>query len=492
MKPEVFRRRAVAYRMREREASNPTPVPVEAPRFKQQPAVSPDDPRLADLQRFHKTDLGNSELLATWHGDELRYCPAWNKWMAWDGQRWKIDDTGAVYRKAAEIVRERYALAGKIDDQDERKRVATHAFKCESKARLDAMVALAATNAALVIQPDALDTDGMLLNTGNGTLDLRTGELQKHRREDLITKLVPTAYDRGANCSQWLRFLSKIFERDQELINFVQRAIGYSFSASVSEQCLFMLHGDGQNGKSTLIEAVLHLLGDYSLMSPSDTLLAKRNDGIPNDIARLQGRRFVAAIETDENRRLAESRIKGLTGGDTITARFMRGEWFDFQPEFKLWLATNHLPRVRGSDLAMWRRIRLIPFHYTFSEKETDPDFLKSLIATELPGILRWSVMGCLDWRKNRLKPPEQVTAATDEYRASENQVARFIDESDIGSDGEVRLRDAYHEYRTWTGETGEHQLTEKAFAQRLLRCGFTKHKRKAGMFYGRVSPKNG
>ena len=443
------------------------------------------DPRLADVRSVHQTDLGNSGLLASWHGAELRYCPAWGKWLAWDGTRWRIDDTGAVYRMAVETVRELYALAGKIDDQDERKRVATHAFKCESKARLDAMVALAATNAALVIQPDALDTDGMLLNVENGTLDLRTGELRKHRREDLITKIVPTGYDCGAHCSSWFRFLHRIFQRDQQLINFVHRAVGYSLTASVSEQCLFMLHGDGANGKSTLIETVLHLLGDYALMTPGDTLLAKRNDGIPNDIARLQGRRFVAAIATDENRRLAESRIKSLTGGDTITARFMRAEFFDFQPEFKLWLATNHLPRVRGSDLAMWRRIRLIPFHYTFSEKETDPDFLKSLIATELPGILRWSVMGCLDWQKQRLNPPKQVTAATDEYRAGENQVARFIDECCVtGERCEALARPLYQAYRAWSANAGEDALTEKAFAQRMSRCGSTKRRKTRGWTY--------
>ena len=325
----------------------------------------------------------------------------------------------------------------------------------------------------------------MLLNVQNGTLDLRTAELRKHRREDLITKLVPTAYDRGATCPQWLRFLHKIFQRDQQLINFVHRSIGYSLTASVSEQCLFLLHGDGANGKSTLVETVLHLMGDYALMTPGDTLLAKRNDGIPNDIARLQGRRFVAAIETGENRRLAESRIKSLTGGDTITARFMRGEFFDFQPEFKIWLATNHKPHVRGADLAIWRRIHLIPFNYTFPRSEQDPDFKQLLIATELPGILRCSVMGCLDWQKQRLKPPEQVTAATDEYRAGENQVARFIDECCVtGERCEALARPLYQAYRTWSANAGEDALTEKAFAQRMSRCGSTKRRKTRGWTY--------
>jgi len=438
-----------------------------------------------NLADFRPTDLGNAELLVRRHGDDLRYCHAWAKWLAWDGTRWAVDDSGEVYRRAAATVRELYGAAGSIsDDDDRRKAIVKHAVRCESKSRLDALIDLAANQADLVIRPHDLDTNPMLLNVKNGTLDLRTGELQPHERADYISKRAPVECDPAASCPQWLRFLHRIFAGDVKLIGFLQRAVGYSLTAKTGEQCLFICHGTGANGKSTLLETILHMLGDYALMTPSETLLLKRTDGIPNDVARLRGARYVSAIETEEGRRLAESRIKSLTGGDTISARFMRGEWFDFEPEFKLWVGTNHRPTVKGTDLAIWRRLRLIPFGVTIPPEDRDPD-LKDKLRDELPGIMRWAVMGCLDWQKRRLDPPDAVRMATAEYRKAEDQLGRFLDECcDTGDDLTIPARRLYLRYKKWADDTGEHPLHEKGFGQRMAERGIKRLKTKAANVY--------
>ena len=233
---------------------------------------------------------------------------------------------------------------------------------------------------------------------------------------------------------------------------------------------------------------MLHVLGDYGLMTPGETLLLKRQDGIPNDVARLRGARYVAAIETEENRRLAESRIKSLTGGDTITARFMRGEWFEFRPEFKIWLGTNHRPNIKGTDLAIWRRIRLVPFNVTIPRAERDPELLAKLRA-EAPGILRWALSGCLEWQKKRLDPPDAVRAATAQYREAQDQLGRFIEECcETGGELKARARPLYAAYKAWAMDTGERPLTEKAFAQRMTDRGFEKRKTKMGAMYRRIA----
>ena len=438
-----------------------------------------------DLADFRATDLGNAELLVRRHGDALRFCHAWAKWLCWDGTRWAVDDSGEVHRRAASTVRELYGAVGSIVDDERRKAIAKHAVNCEAKSRLDSMVHLAANQAELVIRPEDLDTNPMVLNVTNGTVDLCTGELRPHDRGHHISKLAPVKYDPEAQCPQWLRFLHRIFDGHAKLISFVQRACGYSLTAKTGEQCLFLCHGTGANGKSTLLETILHMLGDYALMTPSETLLLKRTEGIPNDVARLRGARYVSAIETEENRRLAESRIKSLTGGDTISARFMRGEWFDFEPEFKLWLGTNHRPHVKGTDLAIWRRIRLIPFTVTIPPAERDPE-LKDKLKAELPGILRWAVLGCLEWQRRRLDPPDAVRLATADYRKAEDQLGRFVEECCETGDDDLTTpsRRLYNRYKAWADDTGERPLHEKGFGERMTERGFKRVKTKAANVY--------
>ena len=319
------------------------------------------------------------------------------------------------------------------------------------------------------------------MNVLNGTLDLRTGELRPHRREDLITKLAPVVYDHEARCPLFLAFLDRILAGNADLIAFVQRAVGYSLTGDVQERVLLILWGGGANGKSTLLETLRGMLGDYAMRTPTETLLVKREGAIPNDIARLKGARFVSASEADEGKRLAEAQIKEMTGGDTITARFMRAEFFDFRPEFKLWLATNHKPVIRGTDKAIWDRIRLVPFNVRIPEAEQDKG-LGAKLRDELPGILAWAVEGCLAWQRDGLGIAKDVQAATASYRDEMDVVAAFItDVCTVAPGARVQSRVLYEKYKRWCEENGERAVSQKALGEKLRERGLEPRKGSGG-----------
>jgi hypothetical protein len=293
---------------------------------------------------YNLTDLGNAERFVRDHGENVRYCYPWAKWLVWTGSRWRRDDAGQVQRLAKETVRSIYREASGAEDEERRKALAKHATRSEGADKIKAMLELARSE--VPVDPDELDADPWLLNAANGTVDLQTGEIREHRREDLITKLAPVEYDPGVSAPTWEAFLERVLP-GEELRTFVQRAAGYSATGDTSEQVMLINHGAGNNGKSTFQEALSAALGDYSMRAPTEMLMARRAGGVPNDVARLKGARFVAASETEEGRRLAESLVKDLTGQDTISARFMRAEWFDFRPTHKLWLSTTS-PRSAG------------------------------------------------------------------------------------------------------------------------------------------------
>ncbi|MDP9470657.1 MAG: phage/plasmid primase, P4 family [Chloroflexota bacterium] len=421
----------------------------------------------------HLTDMGNAERLRRRHGHDLRYCKPWNSWLIWDGQRWAKDDAGHIVRLAKETVRAIYAEAADASDDEARKTIAKHALRSEGEARVRAAISLAESEPGIPTTPDQLDQHRWLLNVRNGTLDLRSGELRAHDRGDLLTQLAPLAYDPDASCPTFLAFLERIMAGNEGLIRFLQRAIGYSLTGDTSERVLMILHGEGRNGKSTLLEVVRGILGGYAVRTPTETLLAKRDSTIPNDIAKLKGARFVSASESDEGRRLDEAKIKDLTGGDTISARFMRGEWFDFLPEFKLWLGTNHKPVIRGTDRAIWDRIRLVPFAVRIPDEEQDKQ-LRVKLLTEAPGILAWAVRGCLDWQRDGLGEPQEVKTATAGYRAEMDVLGAFLEDCCIiASNAQCPAKDLYAAYQTWCEETGEKALTQKAVGQRLGERGF-------------------
>jgi putative DNA primase/helicase len=431
---------------------------------------------------FHLTDLGACQRLVARHGARLRYCHPWKKWLVWDGKRWKPDATAEVLQLARETVRSIYNEAAATQDTNTRKALASYAQKYESEARLSAMVSLAESEYGVPVLPEQLDACRWLLNIDNGTLDLRTGNLQPHDPANLITKLAPVAYDAHAVGPVWLKFLEKVTGGSLPIAKFLQEAVGSSLSGEVLEEVLLVLYGTGANGKSTFVETILGMMGDYATKTPTTTLMDQRRDGsVPNDIARLRGVRMVAAVESKEGRRLNEERVKELTGRDTVTARFLFAEWFDFKPEFTLWLATNHRPEVRGTDHAIWRRLRLIPFTVTIPADQQDrrlPDKLRE----EWPGILRWAVEGCRRWlAAEGLSAPAEVTGATQAWQADADILGEFLEGYTLGDpDDWVQSAELWAAYQEWC--KGERfSLTRRQFARALADKGLVQQRMHAG-----------
>lgn len=428
---------------------------------------------------FATTDLGNARRLVALHGAELRYCYPWGAWLSWDGRRWCPDRTGEVERRAKDVPRLIDKEIAREPDDNRRKALRRHANSSESQARIQAMISLARSEPGISVLPEELDADPWLLNVSNGTLDLRSGELREHDPDDLITKLAPVEYDPEATAPTWDRFLQRILPGN-ELRDFVQKAAGYSATGDVRERVLLILHGLGRNGKSTFLEAIRDALGNeegYAMKTPAETLMAKPSGGIPNDVARLKGARFVAASETEANRRLAESTVKELTGNDTISARFMRAEWFDFRPTHQVWLATNHRPEIRGTDPAIWDRIRLVPFEVRIPDTEQDQG-LPAKLNNELPGILSWIVQGCLDWQREGLGEPEAVRFATSAYQAEQDVLGSFLEEECVKGVGKTAwAKELYAAYHRWCEESGERPETQQAFGRRLTERGFESKK---------------
>ena len=419
--------------------------------------------------RFNLTEFGNAERFVYRHGRDVRYCYPWNKWLVWTGARWERDESGRVHKLAKDTVRGIYGEAAAAEDEDRRKALAKHARDSESESKIRAMLELAKPE--VPVAPDKLDAAPWLLNAPNGTVDLRSGELREHRREDLVTKMAGVEYRPGAHAPTWEAFLGRALP-GEELRGFVQRAAGYSATGDTSEQCMLINHGAGANGKSTFHEALAAALGDYAMRTPTEMLMSKRGGGVPNDVARLKGARFVSASETEEGRRLAESLIKDLTGQDTISARFMRGEFFDFRPTHKLWLSTNHKPEIRGTDNAIWRRIRLVPWAVSIPPAEQDRK-LPAKLRAELAGVLAWVVEGCLEWRRAGLQAPDEVRRATGAYRSEMDVIGAFLrDECEIGQDFKATLKAVYARYEEWCEEGGERAESKRKFNARLTERG--------------------
>lgn len=334
------------------------------------------------------------------------------------------------------------------------------------------------------LNPDDFDGDPWLLNVRNGTIDLRTGKLLPHNPENLLTKVVSVDYDPAAQCPLWETFLDRIMAGNAELIEFLQRVVGYCLTGSTREQIFCILHGTGANGKSTIIKTIIKLLGDYAWQAPANMLMTKDRDAIPNDIARLKGVRYVSVTETEENRRLAESLVKTLTGEDKITARFLHGEFFEFEPTAKFFMATNHKPVIRGTDLAIWRRIRLVPFEVAIPKEEQDPELPQKLQA-ELSGILNWALEGCKKWQESGLTEPQAVMVATQTYRAESDVLAQFLTDCTVEAEGTVvQAKDLYQAYRQWCDTNGERSISNNAFGRKMKERGFTRVHKHSGKYY--------
>jgi len=434
---------------------------------------------------FARTDTGNAELFAHLFGDRLRYDHLRRRWLVWAGQHWEVDADGAVTRLAIDAVRQRYLEAMLLPDLDDRKLQARFAVASENRQRLEAMLSVARNEPPISERGDSWDRDPLLLGVVNGAVDLRTGVLLPGEPGQGITKFTPLRFDPSASCPRWLQFLNEIFSGDEELIDFIWRAAGYSLTGDTSEQCVFACFGTGSNGKSVLLSIMRKLAGTYAYNAPFSVFELQNRGNIPNDVAALAGARLVTSSETNEGTRLNEARLKALTGNDPITARFLNREFFTFYAEAKFWLAVNHRPRVEDESFGFWRRVRLIPFNRTF-DKDQDKG-LEAKLVRELPGILAWAVAGCLEWQRRGLEPPTVVTAATEAYRVESDPLAPFLEERCVtGDDYVVGATAVLRDYQAWASRNGlrrQEILTSPTFGKKMA-ARFERQHTKAGNVY--------
>ncbi len=425
---------------------------------------------------IHNTDLGNSQRIINNFGGFIRYCSTWKKWLVWNDQygAWQIDDSGEVLRLARKAIQNIYKEAAGMDDSKEKRELVKWGLSTESATKIQAMVKLAESAEGIAISPDDLDLNPWLLNCKNGTIDLITGKLKEHDRDDLITKSIPVLYDPNTKCPKWLSFLDRIMGGNQRLISFLRRAVGYTLTGDTREECFFILHGSGANGKSVFIKTIGTLLGDYAQAASFETFLSKKQGNVANnDIARMQGKRFISAVEAEESRRLAENVIKQVTGKDVVAARFLYAEYFEFVPQFKIFLATNHKPKINCNDPAIWRRVKLVPFAVRIPEEEQIQD-LDIQLEEELSGILNWAIEGCLEWQRNGLQTPEEVVNATKEYRNEMDTVNEFLDGCcTLSPNLKSNPTDLYNAYRSHCELNGETFLKMKEFGRSLNGKGY-------------------
>ena len=426
-------------------------------------------------QELPLSDLGNCERLVAHHKGKIMFCPPLGKWFVWDGQAWGMDTTGAVERLFKNALRAMLKEAAAHPDFKEAEKLMKFTLKSQDVSRIRAALRLAQTEPGMPVLPEQLDSDPWLFNLKNGTLDLKTGLVKPHDPADKITKILDIEYHPGVvPAPTWKKFLERVTNGDKELQKFLQKAVGYALTGITTEQCLFYLYGSGRNGKSTFLETIFHLIKPYAKRIPSETLMVKSNSGgIPNDVAMLDGHRFIVSSEVQEGARLNEAKLKELTGCDTITARYLHREFFEFIPVFKLFVAGNYKPQIHGTDLGIWRRIRLIPFTAKIQPEEIDPS-LPDKLKAEMVGILSWAVEGCLMWQKEGLTPPEVVIKATDAYRVDSDLLGSFLGECCvINPIEEVASKRLYETYRAWTYDNGHRGMSSTMFGRKLAERGF-------------------
>ena len=395
------------------------------------------------------------------HGETLRFVAGWGRWMQWDGRVWKADDTLHVFDLARQICRQASAEC----NQD---KVSASVASAKTVAAVERLAKADRRHAASVGMWDA---DPWLLNTPGGIIDLKTGKMHHHDPARHMTKIAAVAP--GGECPLWRSFLATATNNDVDLQAYIQRVAGYALTGSIREHALFFAYGTGANGKGVTINTLTGIMGDYAAVASIDTFTASQNERHPTDLAMLRGARLVTAQETEEGRRWAEARIKAMTGGDPITARFMRQDFFTFEPAFKLVIAGNHRPGLRNVDEAIRRRFNLIPFAIRIAPEDRDhnlPDKLKA----EWAGILAWAVEGCLEWQRIGLSPPPAVVEATHEYLGAEDAPGNWLDECCI-QHGTLHTSSAalFGSWKGWADAAGEHVGSQKGFSQRLAAKGF-------------------
>lgn len=427
---------------------------------------------------FTLSDLGNAERFHAYYGDWCRYVPELNVWRVFDSTHW-IDDENLVRMKymSSMTVRKIYGEIEEIDDIQMRRDLAHHALKSESSERIKAIISILPTQNSINLNLHNWDTSKYLLNVNNGTINLITGELQKHNRYDYITTLIPYDYSPDTECPLWHQFLNRATGNNEDLKTYLQRAAGYCLTGDTRKQIFFFLYGLGNNGKSVFTSTLRKLLGHYAIRVSTDLFMLKdksSGNGHKEGLANIKGKRLVIASELDDGRHLAVSLIKDLTGGENIRADRKYQHEIEFTPECKLWLVGNHKPVIKDTTLSIWRRVKLVPFTVTIPTEDIDEDLTRKL-ENEYPGILTWCVQGCLDWQQYGLNDPESVRVATSEYRADQDILREFLNENCFISKGAVIYQsELYKIYKKWCEDNDFPHLGKRWFGERLHEKGIT------------------
>ena len=436
---------------------------------------APADVNLPLKLRLGLTEMANGERLAAQHGSRIRFCYPQRAWYHWTDTRWAEDTVGQVEAYARETVAAIFSEAAAAEGDTERLEIGRHAVASQQAKAIRAMMELARSQVGIPILPEAFDTDPMLFNHAGGTLELSSRNNRRHAPADLITRQSPVMFDPFNEPTDFLAFLREIFAGDEELVGYIKRLCGYCLTASVSEQAVFFFYGAGANGKSTLLNVLLHILGDYGAQVSTDVVMLRKHDAHPESVAQLWNRRLAVVQETESGRNLAEAQLKSLTGGDLVRARFMHKDSFQFKPTHKIVLCTNHKPILRGTDHAIRRRIHLVPFAVTIPEDRRDKNMTERLLV-EAQAIFGWMADGAFEWQEQGLKPPASVVDATRSYFEEMDRVAAFLaEETAAGDPAYVRVRGGhlYAAYKAWCKGAGEEPVTQTAFGTTLAERGF-------------------
>ena len=448
---------------------------------------------VAELPKNHydMTDTGNAQRLRDKYKGNIKYSYVRKKWYYWTGKIWAVDNTGEIKKLADEIINDIKKEAFMEKDEDKQQELLKWASRTASSKGKEAMVKETQHIDGIPILMEELDCYTDYLNCQNGIINLRTGELLPHDSNFMMSRISYAEYDNsGKQPKMWLSFLNDVTNGDKELQEYLQKCVGYSLTGSIREQCAFFLYGLGNNGKSTFLDTIADLLGSYASNVQPDTIMMRKNDsGANSDIARLKSTRFVTSEEPTEGVRLNEGLVKQLTGGGKVTCRFLYGDEFEYEPEFKIWIGTNHKPIIRGTDTGIWRRIRLIPFEVNIPKEKVDKN-LKYKLRKELPQILKWAVEGCIKWQQEGLALPKCVDQATREYKVEMDILASFMEsclEIDYVNGDLVPAQDLFNLYVAWAKKNNEFEMTSRKFFTEIGKKLPEKVRKSSGMFYPSV-----
>lgn len=418
------------------------------------------------VKKYAFDDTGNADRFVDKFQNRARYSYIDRGWYFYNGRKWEFDNLGHIKSLTEDVIEGMRKEFAYCKDEDEEKAFSKHLRYTRNNRGKTNMIK--ESEHRLAILPSEFDKDKDIFNCMNGVISLRDGSIAEHNYEQYLSKISYVEYTNTIDTPMWDEFLRQIFNNDTELINYIQRAVGYSMSGSTKEQCVFFCYGNGRNGKSTFLNIISAIMGDYAVnIQPETIMVQNRQGGASSDIARLKGARFVTTVEPNQGARLNEGLLKQLTGGDTVTARHLYGREFEFEAEFKLWMSTNHKPIIRGRDLGIWRRMHLIPFTVEIPDVQVDKN-LKYKLKKELTGILNWAVDGCIRWQKEGLGMPEAVEDAVREYKSEMDVITAFLEDCTVRGPGEIGATEIYNAYVNWADESNEYKMTKTMFGKEL------------------------